>query len=321
MKLRESVKRESFKSGFTLIELTLAIAFISVLLVTVSLITQEIVKLYRKGYTIKTVNQVGRDLIEDLTSSVTSSTLKAGSICNDFANKDDCLSNGAKKTMYAQKYSDNVVMVKAPGVNTSNVSGPISVPLYGAFCSGQYSYIWNTGYLYGNSYFASASYGADNTLSQKGDSNINSPYAKRKINGNTYKLAKIEDHQNLICKTLFGGSTNYNDTSYPKFPSNFVLADIFAPDPSPEVTELISDSDSPLAIYDLVIFPPAKVDTTGRLFLSGSFILGTVEGGVNVMAQGDYCQLPSGSGYSSFDFSYCAINKFNFSVSTTGTGT
>ena len=51
------------RSGFTLIELSFAIAFISVLLITITLITREIVSIYRKGYAIKTVNQVGRDII------------------------------------------------------------------------------------------------------------------------------------------------------------------------------------------------------------------------------------------------------------------
>ncbi|MBQ6130483.1 prepilin-type N-terminal cleavage/methylation domain-containing protein [Candidatus Saccharibacteria bacterium] len=310
--------RESVKNGFTLIELTLAIAFVSVLLVTISLITQEIVKLYRKGYTIKTVNQVGRDLIEDLTSSVTSSTLKTNSICNNFtSHSDQCKNDNARKTMYVQAYSSDVIDIQSPGASTVQTQ----VPLYGAFCSGQYSYIWNTGYLYGDSYYKKGS--IHNSANQLKTA-TSGEFVKRTINGQSYRLAKIEDRNNLICRSLFETPSDYNSTI--RFPTNFQLSSIFDAGSVPEVTELISGSssgasaDTALAVYDLVVFPPAKVDSTGRLFLSGSFILGTIEGGVNIMSSSDFCQVPS-SGYSSFDFSYCAINKFNFSVSTTGTGT
>ena len=69
MRFRSSAKRK----GFTLIELSFAIAFISVLLITVTLITNEIVSIYRKGYAIKAINQSGRDLIDDIQNSITES--------------------------------------------------------------------------------------------------------------------------------------------------------------------------------------------------------------------------------------------------------
>lgn len=309
--------RESTKSGFTLIELTLAIAFISVLLVTISLITQEIVKLYRKGYTIKTVNQVGRDVIEDLTNSVIGSTLKTNVMCNNFtSHQDDCKSDNARKTMYHQFYSRAPITIRSPGATAVTTR----VPLYGVFCSGKYSYVWNTGYLYGDSYYAPDGTKLKGIAPSPGG--VNSDYAKLTINGRPYHLAKIEDSQNRICMSLL--NSNDYDTD-PQLPTNHNLdltdGSIFPTSAIPEeVTELISDSDTDLAIYDLVVFPPAKVTTTGRLFVAGSFVLGTIEGGVNIMSNGNYCQVPDDLGYSSFDLSYCAINKFNFSVSTTGTG-
>jgi len=310
-----SKARESVKNGFTLIELTLAIAFVSILLVTVSLITQEIVKLYRKGYTIKTVNQVGRDIIDDLTSSVTSSTAKTGALCSFFSSnataQADCHNNDAQKFIYYEVRSKQDIYISAPGAVNQNAK----VPLYGVFCSGKHSYIWNTGYLYGDSYFVDNLH--HSTLNNYSGSP--NPYKKRTVNGQEYKLAKVEDPQNLICQYVFqaSGTTDYQDTDNnlsDKFPVNFDLTDLGL---NTDVTELISESDAALAIYDLTVFPLAKA-STGRLFLSGSFILGTVEGGVNVMGNKDFCQVPSG--YMSTDFSYCAINKFNFSVSATGTG-
>ena len=307
--------RESVKNGFTLIELTFAIAFVSILLVTVSLITQEIVKLYRKGYTIKTVNQVGRDIIDDITSSVTSSTVKTGSLCSYFSNnataRDACYEDDAQKLIYYEAFSSQDIYISTPGATNQTAK----VPLYGVFCSGKHSYIWNTGYLYGDSYYIDDAHSS--TLHQNRD-NLDR-YKKRTVNNEEYRLAKVEDPQNLICQHVFQEAdvTDYNDDNNllsKKFPTNFDLGKLGL---NTEVTELISKSDASLAIYDLTIFPPAKA-STGRLFLSGSFILGTIDGGINIMGNENFCQVPSG--YMSIDFGYCAINKFNFSVSATGTG-
>ena len=50
------MQKKGTKKGFTLIELSFAILFISVLLITLTLIASEIIAIYRKGYAIKTVN-------------------------------------------------------------------------------------------------------------------------------------------------------------------------------------------------------------------------------------------------------------------------
>ena len=79
--------------------------------------------------------------------------------------------------------------------------------------------------------------------------------------------------------------------------------------------EMLKDTDAALALYDFVLFEPARVTTTGRLLFSGSFILGTVTGGVDIMTSSNFCKAPSNF---SADFSYCAINKFNFSIQASG---
>ena len=55
--------KKGTKKGFTLIELSFAILFISMLLLTLTLIASEIIAIYRKGYAIKTINSVGPTLL------------------------------------------------------------------------------------------------------------------------------------------------------------------------------------------------------------------------------------------------------------------
>jgi prepilin-type N-terminal cleavage/methylation domain-containing protein len=56
--------------GFTLIELMLAMTFISILLIAVSMTTIQITNIYNKGITLREVNQAGRALSDDLQRSI-----------------------------------------------------------------------------------------------------------------------------------------------------------------------------------------------------------------------------------------------------------
>ena len=52
------------RKGFTIIELVLAIGFVSVLLLAVSVLTIRVGNMYEKGATIRSINQVGREVID-----------------------------------------------------------------------------------------------------------------------------------------------------------------------------------------------------------------------------------------------------------------
>jgi prepilin-type N-terminal cleavage/methylation domain-containing protein len=62
------------KDGFTLIELMLAMSFISVLLVAIAATTIQVSNIYTKGITLREVNQAGRAVSEELQRSISSST-------------------------------------------------------------------------------------------------------------------------------------------------------------------------------------------------------------------------------------------------------
>jgi type II secretory pathway pseudopilin PulG len=94
------------KKGFTLIELMLAMTFISVLLIAIVMTVIQISNIYNRGLTIKEVNQAGRSLTSDLQRSVSLSSA------------------------FPVTGTDSKFIQKDWG---------------GRLCLGQYSYIWNYG--------------------------------------------------------------------------------------------------------------------------------------------------------------------------------
>ena len=89
------------KRAFTIIELTIAMAFISVLLISITVLVIRITNLYTKGSTIKAVNSTARFLIDDL-----------------------------QRTVAASPTPSSIRNAYRPDRNR--------------FCTGTYSYIWNT---------------------------------------------------------------------------------------------------------------------------------------------------------------------------------
>ena len=311
-------KNITTKHGFTLIELSFAIAFISVLVITVTLITNEIISLYRKGYAIKTINQVGSDLIEDVVDSIQASPpAKISAFCDRYpsgsVSRTNCESNGGSFSVYQQYYTDVII-------TSGKQDNKKTVPLGGVFCTGKYTYIWNTGYLFGDQYRSEdgspLSSRALRVKYKVGDTEGTAP--------SDFKLIKFEDPTRSTC--AWNIYSTDDSIVYPS-PSEYLSPRQISGESSVAYgfeipinlneapVELLSKSDASLAIYDFVIFPPAQYDVTNKLFFSGSFILGTINGGVNIMTSSNYCESPNTF---NSDFSYCAINKFNFGTQASG---
>jgi prepilin-type N-terminal cleavage/methylation domain-containing protein len=102
------------KHGFTLIELMLAMSFISMLLVAIAMTTIQISNIYDKGITLREVNQAGRAVSDELQRSIASATPF------DVTPKQD-----ASPATAASRY------VVRPGG--------------GRLCLGNYTYAWNFG--------------------------------------------------------------------------------------------------------------------------------------------------------------------------------
>jgi prepilin-type N-terminal cleavage/methylation domain-containing protein len=100
--------------GFTLIELMLAMTFISILLVAIAMTTIQIGNIYNKGITLREVNQAGRSVSEELQRSIASSAPFDAT-----PKKDDSPQTAASK-----------YVVRDGG---------------GRLCLGDYTYAWNYG--------------------------------------------------------------------------------------------------------------------------------------------------------------------------------
>ncbi len=96
------------QNGFTLVELTLAMAFIAALLLVIAMTIMQIGNIYNRGITYKDVNQTGSALANELQRSINTS-VPFGLIPTD------------------NNYVDQGELVG------------------GRLCTGQYSYIWNYG--------------------------------------------------------------------------------------------------------------------------------------------------------------------------------
>jgi len=98
------------KQGFTLIELMLAMGFVSVLLVAIAMTVLQIGNIYNRGLTLKDVNQAGRALASELQRSI------------------------AEGLSFDITDNSHYLIQSNSGVETG-----------GRLCTGQYSYIWNYG--------------------------------------------------------------------------------------------------------------------------------------------------------------------------------
>ena len=304
--------------GFTLIELALSLIFIAILSVTVVLLIQNVTASYRRGLVLNQVNTVGMDLIDDFRSSVqNASSYPITEMCNTFygegsANRSKCLNDNANSF---------VTVTKRATVRENGAVVGGDMPVYGAFCTGTYTYIWNSGY------FESVEY---STRSVTYGSNTLSPATLNMVGKGVksgFRLLKIYDAERTICVNAMkaqdtsGGGTNYVAlSSYDnnRVPTQFVLDQsmVNADTDNEGGVELMKKNElSDLVLYDLYIAKPALSATRKNFFFSASFILGTRRGGINIRQAGNSCKPPSDI-YSELE--YCAIHKFNFAVQAGG---
>ncbi|MBQ8992262.1 type II secretion system protein [Candidatus Saccharibacteria bacterium] len=245
------------KSGFTILELALSMAFLSFLLLAIGIVTVQLMQIYQKGVTLKTVNNNGRELVDEFTRTISGTLYTPPEEDSSFA-----------EAVYVQPTAS----ILRSGTDSK------AVPAYGAFCAGNYSYIWNTGYA----------------LNLTDETEIENFRARLVGYDEDINLLRLDDPGRAVCKNrdqnLFTGGSN--------------------------PTELFPESKSELALYDLVVYEPSYHEHTGHALFSVSFILGTLSGGVDITLPGNYCtSMPDGF---ATDFAYCSVNKFNFAVRATG---
>lgn len=294
---KKLLKKNRTAQGFTIMELSLGLAFVSALLIMVTAITLHISTTYHKGLVIRAVNSTGRLLVDDFSRTIAAAPARSLSdICraeyaSDRSEMQKCLSDNARMYVYQQNYG--TVRLRSTGALLQNV------PTNGVFCTGRHSYLWNTGYVLNSD---------DYELVSGSAATFNDGQNPDKKN---FKLLKVEDNNRELCyqhSLMHTASTAQYDFDHAR--NDFHLKGSIS-------TELLEQSDDRLVLYDFVIFPVTQHSTTLHSFYSGTFILATERGSIDITGVGEFCKAPPSDGFST-DFTYCAINKFNFAARSTG---
>ena len=289
--------RKTAKGGFTLVELSLSIVFIAILSLTIVFIINNAIATYRRGLTLNQVNTIGMDLVDDFRVAIQNSApVTLNKLCMkvyDRACNNDTERNNASMMIANWRFAQ------------TKLDSSSDTPISGMFCTGGYSYIWNSGYFM-----------SDNIA----DSDIKAlSFKYKKKSGDTeteeiksnFRLLKIKDENRSVCKYAIDKKSEYSYGTEGKI--DMSDEDAF----NGEAMELLSSGEESagLALYDLYSSVPAT-NTLGTVSLySVSFVLGTVQGGANIRAAGDFCKAPAEA---DGDFDYCAINKFNFAAQANG---
>ncbi len=296
-----SPRAQSTKSGFTIIEISFAMAVISVLLIIIATISINLMALYQKGLTIKAVNSVGRGLIDEITSAINSApSIDSNNLCNSFieegSDRTRCKNDNANKFVYQHK--------------VGNDQNGLPVQYSGIFCSGNYSYIWNTEFaLKSGNQTLSLTYLDQNRQTQT----ISTP-----------RLVRFEDKTYRACSVTINKQYQSNLENLSTIDITHLANNVEKRTPEP-VQGFLTSFDIDLVLYELTMFPISQDSITLRSFISGTFILATERGGVNITRTGDYCDVEQGNDIANgsalelgSEFNYCGINKFNFAARTAG---
>ncbi len=308
-------KSLSTKSGFTMTEVSIAILFIGLLLITIAIITTNLVAIYQKGSTLKAVNNVGRSLIDNFTSAINSApSVDTTSLCSSLVdpNNENAVERCVQDRAYGFIYHANY----AP--SSSRYAGR---QYNGIFCTGNYSYLWNTYYGQEDGKLIQLEYLRDDD-------------AKSVVKAQDLRLIRVKDPTYRVCSSVMGESYQHSD-EFNSSEHNIVTINIEElahnntrnPIPEPE-SGFLTSFDTDLMLYELTVFPISQDLVTLRTYIAGNFILATLRGDVDVLRSGDYCQggiiqTSSSDDSSSIftlgaEYNYCGINKFSFAARTAG---
>lgn len=308
-KLLKSKKSIVKKAGFTLVELSLSIAFIAILSIAIVLIITNTISSYHRGLTLSQLNTTGMDLVNDMRASIQNSVIHSvASLCSSTYEDGDT----AKEACEEDGGSLFVTVAREANIAINGKS--LRVPVFGAFCSGNYSYIWNSGYFFSDDYKLEDALSPAELRYIKPSTAVDSNPQEATVSD--FKLLKVKDESRAVCvSAVYGDKGNYKDDG--EISSVFDITEIGGGSVISENPTDIIGPDSNMVIYNISSAIPAESTSGNNAFYSVSFILGTVHGGINVTA-GNHCATPEGYNSAVANFDYCAINKFNFAARAVG---
>ena len=275
------------KKGFTIIEITLAMTFLAILMVSIATLIMRVTNIYQKGLAMRAINATSTEIIEDITR-----TVGAASYLVDIHSQDAELGGNG-----VMEYDNNYKLVEKYyydyTVYNENHNGKnFNVQYFGVLCTGDYSYIWNTARA------LDPDFTTKNFIT---------------VNGEKVKMVRVYDREQTQCnKDKNGSVANLAKRNYLPVTINV---------PVDNVVELINNDEMDLALYEFNITPATQSAITRQSFISANFILATRQGGININANGDFCRGEDNEFKDEYEgtmFNYCAVNKFSFSARTGG---
>ena len=275
------------KKGFTIIEITLAMTFLAILMVSIATLIMRVTNIYQKGLAMRAINATGTEIIEDITR-----TVGAASYLVDIHSQDAELGGNG-----VMEYDNNYKLVEKyyydyTAYNENHNGKNFNVQYFGVLCTGDYSYIWNTARA------LDPDFTTKNFIT---------------VNGEKVKMVRVYDREQTQCnKDKNGSVANLAKRNYLPVTINV---------PADNVVELINNDEMDLALYEFNITPATQSAITRQSFISANFILATRQGGININANGDFCRGEDNEFKDEYEgtmFNYCAVNKFSFSARTGG---
>ncbi len=302
--------------GFTMVEISLSMAFISILSITIVILISNTVTTYHRGMVLNQINTVGMAIVDDIRSSIQTApteslTGECSALYLNATQEAKCEADKGLSFVTAERYA-NVQYTDGQAI------GNVPVPVYGIFCTGSYSYIWNSGYLLNKTDYSVSGITDGIRVNYK-----MAGASSTEMTVGTARLVKIIDEDRMVCKKATGYNSNQTSDggSYTVSTSSTTLPNTIdiSERTIEEAPENILEENGNMVMYDLSPSAPAMNDFSNSTYMEVSFILGTLQGGININAQSDYCKTPEGgvkTGIENFD--YCAINKFNFAARSLG---
>lgn len=102
-----SRKHHKQEQGFTLVELSLSMAFIAMLLLGIALLTIQISAIYNKGLTMRSVNESGRLIAKDMQQTLNAAVATKVAFVDDDAGGRLCANNVVYAWNYAGRINSN----------------------------------------------------------------------------------------------------------------------------------------------------------------------------------------------------------------------
>lgn len=295
--------RRFVKQAFTIVEVLLAMAFLSMLILMIGYVVYNMINIYNKGMSIKDVNKTADLIISDMQNSIANSGDIKCAIKYDNRNNMERLDTEGETCRALIRRGDSA----------NNITG-------GALCTGKNSYLWNYGDKLQELAGKSAS---DREVLEKKLFRY-----KNQANQSTpVRMVRIRDDSAVYCSTspdLTGMVDSATSGSLPALYGN----NINSLSPKDKVSELIEASDRDLALHSFSVTSSAPDEHTNQALYEIEFVLGTFHNKLietndvsckNLKQATEGKKRPDGSVDDSeksgqFDLGYCAVNKFNFAT-------